>query len=52
MIKAQFIRRISAVSNAIETIGNEMICFIIFDTAEMWRMNRALENSANPLRPS
>ena len=28
--KARFIRRISAVSNAIETIGNEMICFIIY----------------------
>ena len=28
--KAQFIRRISAVSNAIETIDNEMICSIIF----------------------
>ena len=28
--KARFIRRISAVSNAIETIDNEMICFIIF----------------------
>ena len=27
--KARFIRRISAVSNAIETIDNEMICFII-----------------------
>ena len=29
-IKARFIRRISAVSNAIETIDNEMICFIIY----------------------
>ena len=28
--KARFIRRISAVSNAIETIDNEMICVIIF----------------------
>ena len=28
--KTRFIRRISAVSNAIETIDNEMICFIIF----------------------
>ena len=28
--KAWFIRRISAVSNAVETIDNEMICFIIF----------------------
>ena len=28
--KARFIRRISAVSNAIETIDNEMICFIIY----------------------
>ena len=28
--KARFIRRISAVSNAIETIDNEMICLIIF----------------------
>ena len=27
--KARFIRRISAVSNAIEIIDNEMICFII-----------------------
>ena len=30
MPKARFIRRISAVSNAIETIDNEMICLIIF----------------------
>ena len=30
LFKARFIRRISAVSNAIETIDNEMICFIIF----------------------
>ena len=29
-VKAWFIRRISAVSNAIETIDNEMICFIIY----------------------
>ena len=29
-VKARFIRRISAVSNAIETIDNEMICFIIY----------------------
>ena len=29
-LKARFIRRVSAVSNAIETIDNEMICFIIF----------------------
>ena len=28
--EARFIRRISAVSNAIETIDNEMICFIIY----------------------
>ena len=28
--KARFIRRISAVSNTIETIDNEMICFIIY----------------------
>ena len=28
--EARFIRRTSAVSNAIETIDNEMICFIIF----------------------
>ena len=28
--KVRFIRRVSAVSNAIETIDNEMICFIIF----------------------
>ena len=28
--KARFIRCISAVSNAIETIDNEMICFIIY----------------------
>ena len=28
--QARFIRRISAVSNAIETIDNEMICFIIY----------------------
>ena len=28
--KARFIRRISAVSNAIKTIDNEMICFIIY----------------------
>ena len=28
--KARFIRLISAVSNAIETIDNEMICFIIY----------------------
>ena len=28
--KARFIRRISAVWNAIETIDNEMICFIIY----------------------
>ena len=28
--KTRFIRRISAVSNAIETTDNEMICFIIF----------------------
>ena len=28
--KARFIRRISTVSNAIETIDNEMICFIIY----------------------
>ena len=28
--KARFIRRNSAVSNAIETIDNEMICFIIY----------------------
>ena len=28
--KTRFIRRISAASNAIETIDNEMICFIIF----------------------
>ena len=28
--KARFIRRISAMSNAIETIDNEMICFIIY----------------------
>ena len=28
--KARFIRRISAVSNAIETIDNEMICFIVY----------------------
>ena len=28
--KARFIRRISAVSNAIETIDNEMICFITY----------------------
>ena len=28
--KSRFIRRISAVSNAIETIDNEMICFIIY----------------------
>ena len=30
VIQAQFIRRISAASNAIETKDNEMICFIIF----------------------
>ena len=35
-------------SNAIENIDNEMICFIIFvliafDTAEMRRMNRVLD---------
>ena len=40
-----FIRRISAVSNAIQTIDNEanhLIIFvsIAFDTAEMRRMNR------------
>ena len=29
-IQARFIHRISAVLNAIETIDNEMICFIIF----------------------
>ena len=28
--KARFIRRISAVSNAIKAIDNEMICFIIY----------------------
>ena len=28
--KVRFIRRVSAVSNAIETIDNEMICFIIY----------------------
>ena len=28
--KARFKRRISVVSNAIETIDNEMICFIIY----------------------
>ena len=28
--EARFISRISAVSNAIETIDNEIICFIIF----------------------
>ena len=28
--KARYIRRISVVSNAIETIDNEMICFIIY----------------------
>ena len=28
--KARFIRRISAVSNAIEVIDNEMICFIVY----------------------
>ena len=28
--QARFIRRISTVSNAIETIDNEMICFIIY----------------------
>ena len=28
--KARFIRRISALSNAIATIDNEVICFIIF----------------------
>ena len=27
---ARFIRRISAVSNAIETIDNEIICFVIY----------------------
>ena len=30
VIQAKFICRISAMSNAIETIDNEMICFIIF----------------------
>ena len=30
LFKARFIRRISAVSNAIRTIDNEMICFIIY----------------------
>ena len=29
-LTARFIRHISAVSNAIETIDNEMICFIIY----------------------
>ena len=48
---ARFIRRISAVSNAIETMDNEMICLIIFclnafDTAEMRRMNRAFVSFA------
>ena len=28
--EARFIRRISVVSNAIETIDNEIICFIIY----------------------
>ena len=41
-------RRISAMSNAIKTIDNEMIYFcnhyvlFEFDTAEMLRMNQAL----------
>ena len=48
--KATFIRRISAASNAIQTIDNEIIMkqiislsivLIAFDTAEMRRMNRA-----------
>ena len=40
VFKAWFIRRISAVSNAIETIDNEMICFIIYC------LNRLVSNCA------